>query len=195
MSLLPEERRLLSGLGPRRARELAAGRACARLALERLERTPGPLLAEPGGAPRWPPGVVGALSHTGSYACAAAADSRIAAGLGVDAERLGRLSRRGWRRVLTGWEEGRLVTLPAARGHELATLAFCAKEAAYKAVSSAFGVRIRFRHAAVRALPGKGRFTLLWSRDAPAEVRRLSGLQGRYRLAGGLVLAGILLPC
>lgn len=72
---------------PRRKREYAAGRACARRALAVLGAPAGPLPAGPDRLPDWPAGFVGSITHDGSYA--AAAVGRLADGVrsvGIDLE-------------------------------------------------------------------------------------------------------------
>ena len=61
--LLPEEEPLVARAVDKRRREFAAGRACARRALEQLGLPASPILAGPRREPLWPPGVVGALTH------------------------------------------------------------------------------------------------------------------------------------
>ncbi|MXM68985.1 hypothetical protein GR925_37740 [Streptomyces sp. HUCO-GS316] len=80
----PVELRLLApGAVDGRPREFATGRACARRALEALGvAEPGPVLREPGGAPWWPPGVRGSITHCPGYRAAAVADADDALALG-----------------------------------------------------------------------------------------------------------------
>ena len=71
--LRPEERAYVESAVPRRVREFAAGRQCARLALRELG---GPDEAIPVGLsrqPKWPPGIVGSITHTVGYCLAVVA--------------------------------------------------------------------------------------------------------------------------
>lgn len=70
----------------RRQREFATARSCARTALARLGVPPVPVLASPRGAPRWPAGVVGSITHCDGYRAAAVAYTRDVVSLGIDAE-------------------------------------------------------------------------------------------------------------
>ena len=74
--LHPEEREVLATLGPHRAREFAAGRALARsLLADRGRAADSPLLPGPTGAPIWPPGTRGSITHAeGRIAVAVAGD-------------------------------------------------------------------------------------------------------------------------
>ena len=58
---------------PKRRAEYAAVRHCARTALGRLGVPPVPILSGPDRAPRWPPGIIGALTHCEGYRAAAVA--------------------------------------------------------------------------------------------------------------------------
>ncbi|MEU1404351.1 4'-phosphopantetheinyl transferase superfamily protein [Streptomyces sp. NPDC005728] len=186
--LHPAERQLLAAAAvERRRREFATGRACARRALADLG-TPlrGPLLRGPDGAPRWPRGIRGSITHCPGYRAAAVAFAADADALGVDAERLRPLSRRATA-ALTTPEERRL--LPEPRTSQDAdipweTVLFSAKEAAYKAWS-AHGHPLTLREAQVRITPTTadgGRLDVRHARLA------MPGLRGAYALASGLVV-------
>lgn len=79
---------------PARQREFAAGRAAAAAALATLAgRTPLPLSDDDmvvamavGGAPRWPAGVAGSITHTRAVAWCAVADAARIAAVGIDLE-------------------------------------------------------------------------------------------------------------
>src|SRR5947207_7559339 len=83
---LAEELALVGEAGDKRRREFAAGRACARLALERLGRSNGPVLRGSNREPVWPDGVVGSITHTAGYCAAAVTEASCVLGLGIDAE-------------------------------------------------------------------------------------------------------------
>jgi 4'-phosphopantetheinyl transferase EntD len=84
--LLNGEAELVARAVPRRRREFAAGRACARAGLSRLGFPPVPLLSGPDRAPLWPKGAVGSITHCAGYAAAAVARAAEMRGLGIDAE-------------------------------------------------------------------------------------------------------------
>jgi 4'-phosphopantetheinyl transferase EntD len=69
-----------------RRREFTDGRACARRALSVIGLSPVAILAARDGAPIWPEGVVGSISHKRHYRAAAVARSSDLLGLGIDAE-------------------------------------------------------------------------------------------------------------
>ena len=130
--LLPEERASAPAAAPRRLRELAAGRHCAREALRGLgfEGVAVPRRADR--RPEWPPGVVGSISHSGEYCAAVVAPRATCGGIGFDAERWGRVTPAIWRRIATAPERAWLAGQGADAGI-WATRLFSAKEAFYKA--------------------------------------------------------------
>lgn len=85
-ALFPAEEREIAGAGDKRRREFTTARRCARRALARLGLAPGPLPTGPTGAPVWPVGVTGSITHCDGYRAAAAARTADLAGLGIDAE-------------------------------------------------------------------------------------------------------------
>ncbi|MFD8736182.1 4'-phosphopantetheinyl transferase [Streptomyces sp. NPDC059618] len=85
-SLYPEELAVLSRAVGKRRREFAAVRVCARRAMEKLGVPPGPVLPGERGAPRWPDGVIGSMTHCDGYGAAALARAADLASLGIDAE-------------------------------------------------------------------------------------------------------------
>ncbi|WP_423832395.1 hypothetical protein [Streptomyces manipurensis] len=81
--------------GARRRAQFATARACARRALAGLGREPVALLPGPGGAPQWPSGVVGSITHCEGYRAAVAAPAGVVAALGIDAEPAGAVAAGG----------------------------------------------------------------------------------------------------
>lgn len=84
--LRPDELAVVAGSVPSRRREFATVRACARSALAALGVEAVSILPGPGGAPRWPAGFVGSMTHCPGFAAAAVARTTDLAGLGIDAE-------------------------------------------------------------------------------------------------------------
>jgi 4'-phosphopantetheinyl transferase EntD len=84
--LFPEEQDAVARAVSKRRLEFATARACARDALAQLGFPPVPVPRGPGGAPRWPHGVTGSITHCSGYrACAVARTSDVAS-IGIDAE-------------------------------------------------------------------------------------------------------------
>jgi 4'-phosphopantetheinyl transferase EntD len=67
-------------------REFGTVRHCARKALLRIGVPPVPVLPDVDGAPRWPVGVVGSMTHCAGYRAAAVARSSELCSVGIDAE-------------------------------------------------------------------------------------------------------------
>ncbi len=129
----PAERELVRGSSPARRREFAAGRAAAADALRLLGRS-GPVLRE-ARRPRFPVGVRGSISHCRGAAATCLATTRPdVSAVGVDVERVGRLSPETAALVCTPPERALLSDDHA--GERLLTVMFSAKEAFYKAAGA-----------------------------------------------------------
>ncbi|GGK18990.1 4'-phosphopantetheinyl transferase [Pilimelia terevasa] len=185
----PEEVAQVARAVPQRRREYLTVRACARRALAGLGHPPVPLPRGEGGAPAWPPGVVGSMTHCAGFRGAAVAAGAAYASLGVDAEPDAPLPE-GVRDViaLPGELAGPLVTAHADR------LLFCAKEAVYKAWYPLAGRWLGFEEARV-SLGADGTFhAALLVPGPPYAGRPLAAFEGRWLSRDGLLLAAIALP-
>lgn len=134
--LHPEETAAVARAVAKRQHEYAAGRACARDALARLGVPPGPLLRDAHrGAPLWPAGVVGSITHCDGYRAAAVARSTDVLTLGIDAEPHDRLPEGVLDAIVaTDTERAALADLSErAPGIHWDRLFFSAKETVYKA--------------------------------------------------------------
>lgn len=135
--LLDAERACLSTSSPRRLKEFASGRLCARAALSELGLATVPVLAGPDRAPVWPTGFAGSITHTEDYCVAVAAklntiDPTFRA-LGVDAERVGAVTPDLWPQLMRDEEVSLLLQVSELQREVNASLIFSAKEAFYKA--------------------------------------------------------------
>jgi 4'-phosphopantetheinyl transferase EntD len=178
--LLPEEAELVSRAVPRRRREFAAGRACARLGLSRLGFPPAPLLSGSDRAPLWPEGAVGSITHCPGYAAAAVARAAEMRGLGIDAE------------VNQPLPEGvaELVCTPAERTWAAAapagminwpTLIFSAKESVYKAWQPLTGDWLGYLDAELMIDSDAGAFEARLMVDRPPVLgSAFGGFRGRF---------------
>jgi 4'-phosphopantetheinyl transferase EntD len=125
----PDEEIHVAQSAPKRRRDFALGRACARAALAGLGHGEAVIAKGDDGAPLWPSGIAGSITHTDGYA-AALVGNRFA-GIGIDAERVGGVTPDLWPRLFTSAEQERLRA--EADPLRAATLLFSAKEASYKA--------------------------------------------------------------
>lgn len=84
--LLGGESELVSCAADKRRREFATVRRCAREALAELGVGSLPILAGERGAPQWPDGIVGSMTHCDGFRAAAVARTSDARSVGIDAE-------------------------------------------------------------------------------------------------------------
>ncbi|WP_419998123.1 4'-phosphopantetheinyl transferase family protein [Streptomyces boninensis] len=177
----------MAGASAERRREFTTVRGCARAALAALGAARAPLVPGAMGAPRWPAGVVGSMTHCAGYRAAAVAATRDIAALGIDAEPREPLpptvaahllhdAEAAWlRKVFPGGEP------PADR------LVFSAKEAAYKAYSPWLGSRHGIRDFTVLPEPD-GTFQVILPRHGGSVPHHAVG---RWSLSRDLVLTSV----
>jgi len=176
LQLFPEEEALVEKAVPKRRREFALGRACARAALERLGHRGQAIGKRKNGAPHWPQDIVGSITHTKGYAASLVGAARNFSGIGIDAERVGGVTQELWPRLFDSDEREYLKMLEAQEQPAAATVIFSAKEACYKA----WGGTLAFRD--IHIAPHQGGF--IASRGGAT-------LQGRYAVKGDLVLTAV----
>jgi 4'-phosphopantetheinyl transferase EntD len=192
--LLPEEE---ADLGTRavanRAREFAAGRACARRALQEFGISGFPVRVGANREPLWPAGTVGSITHTEGLCAAAVGESRRFLGLGLDVEQAGRVSASLQSRICVPAERAWLGRLALAEARIAATLVFAVKEAFYKLQYPLTRQWLYFQDAAIE-LPDWPASTGIW-RLRPERAMLVAHhtafpLCGAYRIADGFVIAG-----
>lgn len=192
-SLLPAERACVARAASSRAEDFAAGRLCAHEVLRALGLPRRPLVARQDRVPVWPPGAIGAISHTGDYCVAVAARTTDLLSLGIDAERIDRIQSRLWPRLLRTEEMDALRQLSPSRQARIAAAMFSAKEAFYKCQYPLTRSWLGFHDVAVQVSDDSCDFTItVRAADHPAFC--LAPMQGRFALAGALVVAGVALP-
>lgn len=211
--LFPEEAASVARAADSRRREFTTARHCARQALSALGLPPVPVLSGPFGAPCWPAGVVGSITHCAGYRSCALARSRDIASLGIDAEPDAPVPPDAQEVIALPSEADQLWQLGAARPRvNWARLLFSAKEAVYKAWFPLGGRTLSFEHATVtfdvpaweapaldtRAFAAAGAVaTGSFSArvHAPAEQGRAPALlHGRWLSARGLLLTSVVIP-
>lgn len=195
--LLAGERHLVERAAPARARELAAGRACARRAAAQLGVVDCAIGARPDRRPDWPARLTGSITHTDGFTAAAVGDRRRFRAIGIDAERVGRVSPEIWDQVMVPEEVHWLLGLPRSVQAAGASLVFSAKEAFYKCQYEATQQWLEFRDVAVDFLAGRREPNSCALRP----VRRVSLFDEgagsaivRYAFSRGLVLTAMTLP-
>ncbi|TDB96155.1 4'-phosphopantetheinyl transferase superfamily protein [Actinomadura sp. 7K534] len=194
--VFPEEEALVAKAVPKRRREFATVRACAREALGRLGVPAAPILPGVRGAPGWPAGVVGSMTHCDGYRAAAVASDRECAAVGVDAEPHGPLPEGVLEAVSIPPERSRIDRLAA--GHPAVRwdrLLFSAKESVYKAWFPMTRRPLGFEDADIDFDPLRGRFTarLLVPGHTLSDGRRVEGFTGRWLAGPDIVITAIAL--
>jgi 4'-phosphopantetheinyl transferase EntD len=207
--LYPEEAPAVAHAVPKRQAEYAAGRACARAALIDLRGAAGPILRDAErGAPVWPDGVVGSITHCDGYRAAAVANTADVLTLGIDAEPHGPLPE-GVIDVIHSTDEERAAL--TALGEQAPQvhwdrLLFSAKETVYKAwypyhhrMLGFTEAELLFTRDTVPAAPGapeRGTYTarLLIPGPLLAEGIGPGVFTGRWMAREGLVVTAIAVP-
>ena len=191
MSLLPEEEPLVAAAVEKRRREFTAVRHCARQALRTLGMPPTPILTGAAGAPVWPAGVVGSMTHCEGYCASVLARSTEFASLGVDAEPHGPLPEGVLEAIGLPGERARVGALsaadPAVRWDRLL---FSAKESVYKTWFPLTGRKLGFEEADIVLDPRAGTFTARILAPRPP----VAVLTGRFLADRRLVCTAISLP-
>lgn len=184
--LFPEEEALIERAVDKRRREFGTARTCARRALADLGRPPAPITRGENGAPVWPDGVVGSITHCAGYRGAAVAEAREVAALGIDAEPHDKLPD-GVLNVIARPEE--LTGLRSMNG-DLCwdRLLFSAKEAVYKAWFPLARNWLGFEDASL-TFGEDGTFTARILIPGP-----VTEFSGRWTVTNGLVATAIAVP-
>ena len=188
--LFEAERAAIATASPGRRGEFVAVRHCARSALARLGHPPVQILPGTSGAPHWPKGVIGSMTHREGYRAAAVARvSDQIWSVGIDAEPHQPLPEG----VLD------LVSLPSERAQCQALaplvhwdrLLFCAKEAVYKAWFPLAGRWLGFEQCQIHLTRNTITAQLL-IRGPIVRGTALQELQGNWLVADGLILAAVI---
>ncbi|MFG1918438.1 4'-phosphopantetheinyl transferase [Micromonospora sp. NPDC048898] len=190
--LFAEEQAEVARAVAKRRAEFTTVRHCARAALATLGLPPAPILRGERGAPIWPAGIVGSMTHCAGYRAAAVARATDLRSIGIDAEPNEEMP------------EGVLdaVSLPAERDWIAAHLAerptvrwdrllFSAKESVYKAWYPLTGRWLDFAEAEITPA-GEGRFVARLLVPGPVvDGSPLSSFTGRWSARAGLVATAV----
>ncbi|MFF0486438.1 4'-phosphopantetheinyl transferase [Streptomyces sp. NPDC004435] len=193
VALFPAERAAVAGVSPERLREFTTVRGCARAALAGLGAAPAPLVPGPLGAPGWPPGVVGSMTHCAGYRAAVVARASAYASVGIDAEPLEPLPAVVAARVVGAAERAWLREDFPPDGPPCDRLVFSAKEAAYKAFSPWLGARFGFQDFTVRPYPDGTFLAIPPETEISLPVLSKGPLLGRWSARSGILLTSLLI--
>jgi 4'-phosphopantetheinyl transferase EntD len=189
-ALYSEEMALVRRVPPQRAWEFTAGRLCAHRALADLGVKGRPLLVGANGAPEWPKGIVGSISHTTGFCVAAACRIRDAIGLGVDVESLDGATRETVEVLCTKAERRWVGSIPIEKG---AVLLFSAKESFFKGYHPLTGFFLEFCDVEVTFDPSANRFTARLVNDNAPSIFGVRAFHGRYWIGDRFVYTGLCL--
>ena len=195
-ALFPAEEAAIARAVDKRRREFSTGRACAHAALAKLGLPPAPIRRGPQGAPQWPDGVVGSITHCAGYRAAAVARAEDMLTMGLDAEPDEALPDGVLDRIAVAEERAWLRETGTRRpGVSWDRLLFSAKESVYKAWFPLTGRWLGFEDAVITIDPAAGVFTARLLVPGPVTAgQTLTGFSGRWVAERGLVLAAIAVP-
>lgn len=200
-ALLAGEEAVVARAVDKRRREFTAVRACARRAMAKLGLPPQPVLPGDRGAPCWPDGLLGSMTHCDGYRAAALTLTTDLASLGIDAEPHSPLPEGILLPVSLPAERARLALLAAEQpGTHWGRLLFSAKESVYKAWFPLTGEWLDFEEAdiEIRQDPGaaaRGSFRAQLLVSGPlVGGRRLGHFEGRWMVRDGLALTAVTVP-
>ncbi|MEU2064810.1 4'-phosphopantetheinyl transferase superfamily protein [Streptomyces sp. NPDC013455] len=199
--LYPEEAALVVRAVAKRRREFAAVRGCARRAMEKLGVPPQAVISGERGAPRWPAGLVGSMTHCDGYCAAALVRATDLVSLGIDAEPHGPLPEGVGPSVFLPAELARLERL-AERWPDVHwdRLLFSAKESVYKAWFPLTRKWLDFSEADITLHPhadGAPHGTLSAELLVPGPLvagRPLQVFEGRWTVRDGVVASSVVIP-
>ena len=179
--VLEAERPLIKKAVEKRRREFSAGRYCARQALRALGCEDTPIMPDQNGAPLWPQGIVGSITHSTTHAAAAIAQDSRLRGLGIDMETVSRVSPAITNKILT---ESELTTLQChpdpAEQQRLLALLFSAKESIYKCLHPLLQCRIGFEDARIECEPDQSSITIVLCPRIQSALPGAEHLRGSY---------------
>jgi 4'-phosphopantetheinyl transferase EntD len=194
--LFPEEEAVIAKAVDKRRREFTTARACARASLAKLGLPPVPIVPGLRGAPQWPAGVVGSITHCAGYRASAVAHGHEVVTIGLDAEPHDKLPTGVLEHIASSDEQARLAALAAARpGVCWDRMLFSAKESVYKAWFPLTQRWLGFEGASISIDPDTGTFTARLLASGPVvNGIALTGFEGRWLVSRGLVLTAIVIP-
>ncbi|GAA2672679.1 4'-phosphopantetheinyl transferase family protein [Actinoplanes palleronii] len=187
-ALFPAEEAVIARSVDKRRREFTTVRHCARTALAGLGVPPAPILPGLRGAPIWPPGVVGSMTHCAGFRGCAVAHAGDLRTIGLDAEPADPLPDGVLEAIALPAERDAVLT--ADPGVPWDRLLFSAKESVYKAWFPLTHRFLEFSEAHVELDPA-GTFiaTVL-----TAHAGEPAGFTGRWLCRDGLLITAIAVP-
>jgi 4'-phosphopantetheinyl transferase EntD len=196
ITLFPEEEAAIAKAVDKRRKEFTTARGCARAAMARLGLPAVPIVPGLRGAPCWPSGVVGSITHCAGYRASAVAWDRDVVTIGLDAEPHDRLPAGVLGAISSAVERDRLtaLTVTAPTVHWDRVL-FSAKESVYKAWFPLTRRWLGFEDAHIDIEPANGTFyARLLVNGCSAQGASLTGFAGRWLVRAGFIATAIVVP-
>src|SRR5262249_32351290 len=191
--LHPLEANFVRDAVPRRRREFAMGRACARRALARLGIEDRPLLPGHDRAPLWPRGIVGSISHCEGFCAVAVARRDRTSIIGLDVELRVPLDVRLVQTICTPGEMDALPRTAALSEADWAAMVFSAKESFFKCLQPFRPRFLDFHDVEIVLEPERGSFRARLGRDIGLSTALAGAMRGRFALGEGCVFTAVTL--
>ena len=183
------EAELIASAVETRKIEFATTRRLARDALVRLGAPRAEILRDENGAPQWPLGFSGSLTHSRTQAYVALGRTSEVGTIGIDVEDREGLSGALWSIVLTDAEHARVAAYSPSNRARAALAIFSAKESFYKAQYPRTQQVLGFGDADVHIVPSngelaeRGTFEVAFTRNV-AHIRKDTRVRGQFLLHG-----------
>lgn len=190
--LYPEEIIQIGSATEKKLREFATTRNLARKALQELGYPPTAILRGPMGAPIWPNGIVGSMTHCVGYRAVAVAAHNEILSMGIDAEPHEPLPPGVLYQISLASEREWLSRAPD--GIHWDRLLFSAKESIYKLWFPLTGLWLDFDEASITFAPDNGSFTAQLLGVSPQTAGYVPNiLRGQFLIRDGLILTSVYL--
>jgi 4'-phosphopantetheinyl transferase EntD len=191
--LHPAEEEHVRGAVEKRRREFAAGRACARAALERFGVRDAVLPRSPDRTPCWVDGFTGSITHCSAAVAAAVASTHHVASLGIDIEGADPLPRELRASIATERERARLECMERLAGVDPFKLLFSAKESFFKCHFMVARRMLDFLDVEIAFDAARGRFSGALTNAELRAACGLAELQGRFCIGSRHVFTAVVL--
>ena len=185
--IYPEEEVFIKDAVTKRRQEFIAGRLCAKRLLARFGIHDFPVLMGKNREPLWPPGIIGSISHADEYCGVAVARKTDVRSIGLDVERVRKLSEDVYKRICTKQELAWIGSVPPDSRQMNATLVFSAKECLYKCQYSICGQWLELHDVTISVDSQTNEFDACFSNP----LGKKTYLTGRYFFHGGYVFTGM----
>ncbi len=191
--LHPAEERYVRNAVPKRREEFAAGRACARAALERFGVRAAVLPRCADRTPLWVEGFVGSITHCPGAVAAAVARTAQVRSLGIDIELAEPLPPELRATIATGRERAQLARASSRCEGDAFKILFSAKESFFKCHFMLARRMLEFEDVEIELDLEAGRFVGSLTRADPSLGGDLQRLQGCFCVNGRHVFSAVVL--